>query len=98
MISREKCSWEAGAVLVRAGRGHGSDVISMEGLNRQFQPWTLLVHATDAIKPILESGSLVSGISLNNEGRNLIHFSPIPASVIQQASFFREKCSESRDF
>ena len=43
----------------------------------------MLVQATDAIKPILESGSLVSGISLFDEG-SLIHFSPIPASVIQQ--------------
>ena len=73
-----------GAVLVRAGRGQSGEVMSMQGLNRDFQPWTMLVHATDSAGAILESGNMVTGRSLNDEGRNLIHFSPIPSEVIQE--------------
>ena len=75
----------AGAVLIRSGRGQSSDAISMEGLNRQFAPWTVLVHATNAAKPIFESGNFVTGREIDDEGRNLIHhFTPITAAVIQQ--------------
>ena len=73
-----------GAVLVRAGRGQSGEIMSMQGLNRDFQPWTMLVHATDSAGAILESGNMVTGRSLNTEGRNLIHFSPIPFEVIQE--------------
>ena len=73
-----------GAVLVRAGRGQSGEIMSMQGLNRDFRPWTMLVHATDSAGAILQSGNIVTGSSLGTEGRNLIHFSPIPFQVIEE--------------